>query len=83
MKFIWNYFNCKQLHKNYLSLRDVVLYCGLKSTPEDLVQVYVMPTVVNFLWPCSPFSSNIESHPKITEASAVSSCMSSTAKHRF
>ena len=52
-------FNCNQLHKNFLSLRDLVLYCGLKSPTEDLVQVDVMPTVVHILWPRSPFSRNI------------------------
>ena len=30
---------CHERHKNYLSLRDLVLYCGLRSTTEDLVLV--------------------------------------------
>jgi len=36
-----------------LSLRDLVLYCGLRSTSEDLVQFDDVPLAVSFLWPHS------------------------------
>ena len=36
-KSVWNYFNFNQLNKNFLSPRDLALYCGLRFTLEDLV----------------------------------------------
>jgi hypothetical protein len=53
MQSIWNYFNCNQLHKNFLSLRDLVLYCGLSSTSDDRVQVDILLPAFHLLWPCS------------------------------
>jgi len=50
MMSVRNYFNCNQLQINFLILGGVVLYCGLTSTSEDLVQVDV-PLAVSFLWP--------------------------------
>jgi len=32
---------CPERHKNFLSLRHLVLYCGLRSTTEDLVLVNI------------------------------------------
>jgi len=55
MKSIWNYFNCNQMHKYFHSPRDLVLYSGLRSTSEDVVQVGVMPLAFHFLRPRSPF----------------------------
>ena len=48
-------FNWNQLLKNFLGLRDVVLYCGVKSTSEDLVQVDVVLSVVHPLCPVVRF----------------------------
>jgi stress-induced morphogen len=59
MKSTWNYFNCNQLQKKYLSLRDLVLYCGLRSTAKYLVQVDVLPLKVHFLWSHGLFWRNI------------------------
>jgi len=42
-----------------LSLRDLVLYHGLSSTLEDLIQVDVVPLTVHFLRPHSQFSRSI------------------------
>jgi hypothetical protein len=35
---------------NLYSHRDLVLYCGLRSIPEELVQVDVMQLAVHFFW---------------------------------
>jgi len=44
---------------NLYSHRDLVLYCGLRSTPDELVQVDVMQLAVHFFWSHSPFSRYI------------------------
>jgi len=44
--------NCTEF---VLSLKDLVLYCGLGYTLEDMVQVEVVPLAVHFRGPHSLF----------------------------
>jgi len=55
-----------------LSVRYLALYCGLRFTPDDLIQADVVPLTVNFLWPHSRVSGCKKSDLEITESNAVS-----------
>jgi len=66
-----------------VGLRYLALCCGLRSTPEDLVQVNVVPCAVNFLWPYSQFSGCKIVILKLQSPMRYHTFMSNIAKCRF
>ena len=66
----------------FLSLRDLVLYCGLRSTSEDLVQVDDVPLADHFsgLIVLTEYKNVIL---KLQQPVRYHPLMSSIAKHHF
>jgi len=60
-----------------------MLYRGLRSTSEDLVQVDAVPLADNFIWPHSWFKEYKKVILKIQSPVWNHPLMSSIAKHHF
>ena len=67
----------------FLSRKDLLLYCGLRSTSEDLVQVDAVPVADRFLWPQSVFKELKKVILKLQWPVRYHPLMSSVAEHHF